>query len=79
FAIALVGLLPSLSKKISKWALVFFLFGVVLFSGSLYLLALKSQLAFSVTFLGPITPIGGFLLILGWIVLAYGLLTKGRG
>lgn len=39
--------------------------GVVLFSGSLYGLALGGP-----SFLGPITPLGGFLLILGWLFIA---------
>ena len=47
------------------------LFGVVLFSGSIYLLALNEQLGlenFKNT-IGPITPIGGLLLILSWFML----------
>lgn len=36
--------------------------GTALFSGSLYLLAL-----FSVSWLGPVTPLGGLCLILGWL------------
>ena len=40
--------------------------GIVLFSGSLYLLALTG-----VTVLGAITPLGGVAFIAGWICLAY--------
>jgi uncharacterized membrane protein YgdD (TMEM256/DUF423 family) len=40
--------------------------GVVVFSGSLYLLALTG-----VRWLGAITPIGGVLMISGWTVLAW--------
>ncbi len=40
--------------------------GIVLFSGSLYLLALTG-----VTILGAITPLGGVAFIAGWICLAY--------
>ena len=39
--------------------------GIVLFSGSLYLLALSG-----VTWLGAITPLGGLAFIAAWIVLA---------
>lgn len=39
--------------------------GVLLFSGSLYVLALKK-----VSWLGPVTPLGGILLLAGWILLA---------
>ena len=42
-----------------------FLLGIVLFSGSLYLLALTS-----VRWLGAITPFGGISFIVGWVCLA---------
>lgn len=42
-----------------------FIAGIVCFSGSLYLLAITS-----VTWLGMITPIGGVLLLAGWLQLA---------
>lgn len=41
-----------------------FAIGIVLFSGSLYALALGAP-----RWLGPVTPIGGLLLIVGWIAL----------
>jgi len=41
--------------------------GIILFSGSLYLLATNSILPFSIGhWLGPITPIGGLFFISGW-------------
>ncbi len=42
-----------------------FIGGTVLFSGSLYLLALTGTRSF-----GAITPIGGVLLLAGWLLLA---------
>src|SRR6185437_390247 len=45
------------------------LIGIILFSGSLYALALSG-----VRILGAITPIGGIAFIAGWLVLAYELL-----
>lgn len=56
--------------KFIKLAYVFFTFGVLLFSGSLYLLATRSitNIGF-VNYIGPVTPIGGLLLILGWLSL----------
>jgi uncharacterized membrane protein YgdD (TMEM256/DUF423 family) len=38
---------------------------VFCFSGSIFVLAFKSKIGFSVSFLGPITPIGGLLMMLG--------------
>jgi uncharacterized membrane protein YgdD (TMEM256/DUF423 family) len=47
-----------------------FTFGIIFFSGSLYLLAAKDILNISwISLLGPVTPAGGFLLILGWFSL----------
>ena len=46
--------------------LLMFLFGIILFSGSLYALSLGGPRWF-----GPITPIGGLLFISGWGLLAY--------
>ena len=40
--------------------------GLLLFSGSLYLLSLREVHGLPVAFLGPITPVGGLLLIAGW-------------
>lgn len=49
-----------------------FFIGIILFSGSLYLLACKDILALGSwsKIIGPITPIGGLAFILGWIMLA---------
>ncbi len=49
------------------------LIGLLLFSGSLYLLALRDLVSFNIGWLGAITPIGGLLLIGGWLSLARGL------
>ncbi len=42
-----------------------FITGILLFSGSIYILVLSEQ-----TWVGPITPIGGLALIAGWFLLA---------
>ena len=61
----IVGLInniqPELSLSISGLS---FLFGIILFSGSLYILAITG-----IKSLGMITPIGGVLFIIGWIFL----------
>jgi uncharacterized membrane protein YgdD (TMEM256/DUF423 family) len=44
--------------------------GILLFSGSIYLLATRALLGIeSWRWLGPITPLGGLCLIAGWVVL----------
>jgi len=47
-----------------RWPPRLFLGGIVLFSGSLYALALGGP-----WWLGPVTPLGGALLIAGWVCL----------
>ena len=55
----------------------FFLLGILLFSGSLYLLACREVLGISSwTFLGPLTPVGGVFFILGWGMMAFGIGTS---
>lgn len=54
------------AAKLANIAAAMFLTGILLFSGSLYLLALSG-----VTALGMITPLGGLCLIAGWVALAF--------
>ena len=49
-----------------------FVAGIVFFSGSLYLLACRDLIPFPVSWVGPITPIGGLFFISGWLRLALG-------
>ncbi len=42
--------------------------GLILFSGSIYFLAIQEMLGVSMKFLGPVTPLGGALMIIGWII-----------
>jgi uncharacterized membrane protein YgdD (TMEM256/DUF423 family) len=56
----------SVSLRYAAWL---FIAGIVLFAGSLYLLALGGPKAF-----GVITPLGGVAFIAGWVTLAIGAL-----
>ncbi len=55
--------------KLLKWAGYSFITGMVLFSGSLYLLSYLKIKSFSMNWVGAITPVGGLLFILGWLLL----------
>ena len=46
-----------------------FIAGIILFSFSIYLLVISSARGKKLKFLGPITPIGGLLLVAGWVLL----------
>jgi uncharacterized membrane protein YgdD (TMEM256/DUF423 family) len=69
FALLLVVLLRHrFPGKALKYAYIFFVIGIILFSGSLYLLCTRQLTGADwLTVLGPVTPIGGLLLIAGWL------------
>jgi uncharacterized membrane protein YgdD (TMEM256/DUF423 family) len=54
-----------------KTSLALMCIGVLLFSFSIYFLNIDDLLSISMKFLGPITPIGGILLIYSWIILLF--------
>jgi uncharacterized membrane protein YgdD (TMEM256/DUF423 family) len=57
-------------NKWIKWAGYCFIAGIILFSGSLYMLTfLKIQESSAVKIVGPVTPLGGIFFIAGWIFL----------
>jgi len=65
FALLSVGILMNFNQsKALKWSATLFIIGMILFSGSLYLLAISGVKA-----LGIITPFGGITWIAAWILL----------
>ncbi|MEA1787173.1 DUF423 domain-containing protein [Arenibacter sp. GZD96] len=66
-----LGSTSQFSDASKKWIFYFITAGVVLFSGSIYVLATNSLTAFNFKSIGFVTPIGGSLLILGWILLLH--------
>lgn len=61
-AIIFIAILNTQYNDINlSYSFYFFLFGIIIFSGSLYILAITG-----IKWLGAITPIGGVLFILGW-------------
>ncbi len=49
-------------------AALFFIIGTILFSFSIYGLVLSDAFGKKMKFLGPITPIGGLCLLVGWVL-----------
>ncbi|MCH9626434.1 MAG: hypothetical protein S4CHLAM2_00560 [Chlamydiales bacterium] len=60
-ALLVVAFIPGFQAAFAGWA---FLLGTLVFSGSLYALSISG-----IKVLGAITPIGGLLLLVGWIFL----------
>jgi uncharacterized membrane protein YgdD (TMEM256/DUF423 family) len=74
FALLIVSLLPRagvLSARRAAWVCGLLLAGVVLFSGSLYALAITGVRTF-----GAVTPLGGVAFIAAWLMLAFWLIQR---
>ncbi len=77
-ALLLTGIIfEKFPGKKLKWAGMSFIAGIILFSGSLYLLtAMRATDKVGMESIGIITPFGGLFFILGWLLLASGILSK---
>ena len=65
----LIGNIAVISQKMKKTILYLVVGGVLLFSGSLYLLATDGLTSINPKSIGFLTPIGGLLLIIAWFCL----------
>jgi uncharacterized membrane protein YgdD (TMEM256/DUF423 family) len=74
FALMITYLLRGqLPERYLRWAALCFCIGIVLFSGSLYVLACSDWIGLAnKSIVGPMTPIGGVFFILGWGLLLWG-------
>jgi len=70
-ALLAVGILMDRNPKYLDWSAVFIFAGMLLFSGSLYYLAI-----FNATSVALITPVGGVFMIAGWGILFYSILKR---
>jgi len=72
FALMITGLLAyRIESKLLAYAGYSFLGGTLIFSGSLYILCLTG-----IRWLGAITPIGGVLMIIGWVLVVWAVAGK---
>jgi len=73
FAMLFVLILnKDLNNKLLNYAYYLFFGGIILFSGSLYFLCTRHLLGADwLKFLGPITPIGGILFVIGWLLFTF--------
>lgn len=77
-AIIMIGILAErISNSFINYAGFLFIGGIVLFSGSLYLLAsFRAMNKIIPNIIYPITPLGGLFFILGWIMLLVAIIRK---
>ncbi len=78
FALIILGLMfDRFSGPMLNYSGYSFILGIIFFSGSLYLLSMRTLLGIeSWKFLGPITPLGGLCFIGGWVLMLICVLKK---
>lgn len=74
FFLLILGSSSFVTLKTKKTIFYLVLFGVIFFSGSIYGLATNSLSSFNFKTIALITPIGGLLLIVAWIVMLIGII-----
>lgn len=67
----ILGFNLNLSTPPERYMIYAFVLGTLLFSFSIYGLTLGAVKGNKLRFLGPVTPIGGVLLVIGWALLLY--------
>jgi len=63
----------GVALKWFNWAIIFWVAGTVIFSGSLYVMALGGY-----RWAGPVTPLGGIALLAGWLCVVVAALAKEK-
>lgn len=69
FLLLVLGKVSFMSQKLASRVFYLIIGGILLFSGSIYLLSTNSLTNFNFSVIGWVTPIGGSLLILCWGIL----------
>ncbi len=67
----ILGSITQIPERAKRTVFFLIVLGVTLFSFSIYLLATNSLTSFDFRAIGFITPMGGLLLITGWLMLGY--------
>lgn len=67
----ILGFFLKFETGIERSASILLILGTFLFSVSIYILSFQDVWGLNLRFLGPVTPIGGLLIILGWGLLIY--------
>ncbi|TJZ63528.1 DUF423 domain-containing protein [Sphingobacterium olei] len=65
-ALLIIGFQLDFSEYSERLAIYSIISGTILFSGSIYFLSFSEYWKTNLKFLGPITPLGGLLMIIGW-------------
>lgn len=71
FFLLFVGWILKFETKSENWISWLMILGTILFSVSIYFLAFQDYFGVNLKFLGPITPIGGMMMIVSWVMLIF--------
>ena len=71
FFLLIAGWILKFDTKSENWISWLMILGTLLFSVSIYFLSFQEYWGINLKFLGPITPIGGLLMILSWVMLIF--------
>lgn len=75
--LALISIFQNQQSKFTSVPVILILIGMCFFSGSLYMLSFPEIFSGTLrSVLGPITPIGGLLMIIGWSTAAWNIIRK---
>lgn len=75
FLLLILGVYTKLESIRANWIFYLLCFGILLFSGSIYLLSTNQFTSFDFTRIALVTPLGGSLLILAWLILLLNFIT----
>lgn len=71
FFLLIVGYILKFDTSSQKWISILMIAGTMLFSFSIYALSMQDYWGTNLKFLGPITPLGGLLMIISWAMLIF--------
>ncbi|WP_392436783.1 DUF423 domain-containing protein [Cruoricaptor ignavus] len=71
FYLLLVGYILNFQSGTERWIGWLMIIGTLLFSASIYLLSFQESWGVNLRFLGPVTPIGGLMMIISWAMLMF--------
>ncbi|MBW8358278.1 MAG: DUF423 domain-containing protein [Weeksellaceae bacterium] len=67
----IVGYILKFESPSEKWISILMIAGTFIFSFSIYLLSFSDVSGVNFKFLGPVTPVGGLLMIISWAMLIF--------
>lgn len=71
FFLLIVGYILKFETTSEKWISILMIAGTFIFSVTIYLLAFNEVMSIPSKIIGPLTPLGGLLMIISWVMLIW--------